>query len=172
MAFFVEVRYNKTWKWCMYQVLWNGPLGLMTLKEEDGHLIELTYGNHLESSFVSQDSSLLESVRKELLEYLDHTRTTFDIPYFLKGTPFQLAVWRELERIPYGKTITYGEIAKRLGKENAARAVGNACHCNPISILVPCHRVISASGNLTGYAGGVAVKERLMKGERNHVHHT
>jgi methylated-DNA-[protein]-cysteine S-methyltransferase len=88
------------------------------------------------------------------------------VPLKLAGTPFQRQVWQELVRIPYGTTITYAELARRVGKPTASRAVGNANGRNPISILVPCHRVIGANGKLTGYAGGVAKKQWLLDWER------
>ena len=92
---------------------------------------------------------------------------TFDIPLCGHGTPFQKQVWKELSKIPYGQTISYGEQAKRLGDKNKARAVGLANGCNPISIIVPCHRVIGCKGHLTGFAGGLESKKYLIDLERN-----
>ena len=89
-------------------------------------------------------------------------RTEFDFPLDFEGTPFQIAVWRELLQIPYGQTRTYGEIAKKLGKPGAARAVGMANHDNRIPIVVPCHRVVGHNGSLTGYAGGLHIKQQLL----------
>jgi methylated-DNA-[protein]-cysteine S-methyltransferase len=106
------------------------------------------------------------TVREQLAEYFAGTRQEFDISIKLDGTPFQRRVWRELTRIPFGATISYAQLARRIGKPSASRAVGHANSRNPISILVPCHRVIGADGKLTGYAGGIANKEWLLTWER------
>ena len=108
-------------------------------------------------------------VREQLLEYFACERQNFDVPLKLSGTPFQQRVWQELVRIPFGTTITYAQLAQRVGKPTASRAVGAANGRNPISIIVPCHRVIGAGGKLTGYAGGVDKKERLLGWERRAV---
>lgn len=98
----------------------------------------------------------------ELAEYFAGRRRAFGVPLAWHGTPFQQAVWAELRAIPYGVTISYGELAQRIGSPGAARAVGRANATNPIPIIVPCHRVVGADGTLTGFAGGLAVKERLL----------
>jgi AraC family transcriptional regulator, regulatory protein of adaptative response / methylated-DNA-[protein]-cysteine methyltransferase len=98
-----------------------------------------------------------------LKEYLEGNRQQFTIPIHAKGTPFQLKVWEELRRIPYGETKSYGELAVNVGNPKGQRAVGMANHCNPIGVIVPCHRVIGKSGSLTGYAGGVDIKQRLLE---------
>lgn len=109
---------------------------------------------------------LLSRAVRELEEYFAGERREFTFPTAAEGTPFQLLVWEALREIPYGETRTYGEIARRIGHPGAARAVGQANNRNPLPIVVPCHRVIGASGTLTGYAGGLAVKERLLELER------
>lgn len=102
----------------------------------------------------------------QLREYFAGERTEFDLPLAPRGTPFQLAVWEELARIPYGKTVSYGDVALALGKSHlASRAVGLANGRNPISIIVPCHRVIGADGSLTGYGGGLPTKRWLLDHE-------
>jgi methylated-DNA-[protein]-cysteine S-methyltransferase len=101
-------------------------------------------------------------VKKQLAEYFRCERTKFDLDLEPEGTPFQLAAWRQLRRIPYGKTISYGEQASRMGNPKASRAVGGANGENPISIIVPCHRVIGADGRLTGFGGGLAKKKKLL----------
>jgi methylated-DNA-[protein]-cysteine S-methyltransferase len=102
----------------------------------------------------------------QLSEYFAGTRTDFDLPLAPRGTPFQLAVWAELMRIPYGSTVSYGAVASALGKSPlASRAVGLANGRNPISIIIPCHRVIGADGSLTGYGWGVDLKEWLLRHE-------
>ena len=102
-----------------------------------------------------------EAVR-QLQEYFAGKRTEFDLPLAPQGTEFQLRVWRKLREIPYGETISYGELAKRVGNPKASRAVGAANGTNPIPIVVPCHRVIGANGKLTGFGGGLPVKEALL----------
>lgn len=106
------------------------------------------------------------AVREQLAEYFAGERRHFDVPLKLAGTPFQQRVWQELLRIPFGATITYGQLAERVGKPTASRAVGHANGRNPVSILVPCHRVIGADGKLTGYAGGIDKKRWLLAWER------
>ncbi|GAA4048830.1 methylated-DNA--[protein]-cysteine S-methyltransferase [Agromyces indicus] len=106
---------------------------------------------------------LIARFAAELDEYLDGRRTAFDLPLAPVGDDFQQAVWRMLRDIPYGQTVTYGELAARLGDRNLARRVGNAVGRNPISIVVPCHRVVGADGSLTGYAGGFERKHRLLE---------
>jgi len=105
-------------------------------------------------------------VRRQLAEYFAGERQQFDVPLKLAGTPFQQRVWRELVRIPFGTTIIYAELARRIGQSTASRAVGHANGRNPVSIIVPCHRVIGANGKLTGYAGGLENKEWLLAWER------
>jgi methylated-DNA-[protein]-cysteine S-methyltransferase len=114
-----------------------------------------------------RDDDAFAAVREQLGEYFAGTRQAFDVPLRLHGTPFQQRVWQELTRIPFGATITYAELAERVGSSNRFRAVGNANGRNPISILVPCHRVIGSGGKLTGYAGGVDRKQRLLEWERS-----
>ena len=104
-------------------------------------------------------------VRQQLAEYFVGKRQQFDVPLKLKGTPFQQRVWQELVKIPFGTTITYGQLAQRVGQPTASRAVGHANGRNRVSILVPCHRVIGASGKLTGYAGGLDKKRWLLAWE-------
>ncbi len=105
----------------------------------------------------------------QISEYLAGARKRFDFPYTLTGTPFQQRVWRALCDIPYGKTCSYKQIAQAIGSPNACRAVGMANHRNPMMIVVPCHRVVGASGNLTGYAGGLAMKSALLALEQRAV---
>ncbi len=101
-------------------------------------------------------------VSEQLVEYFAAQRTSFDVPLVMKGAPFQHRVWRALQDIPYGETISYGELAQRIGQPSAARAVGMANGRNPIGIIVPCHRVIGANGALTGYGGGIERKRLLL----------
>jgi methylated-DNA-[protein]-cysteine S-methyltransferase len=110
----------------------------------------------------------LSATVRQLTEYFDGTRREFDLPLRLQGTTFQTRVWRELTEIPYGQTWSYGQLAQRIDKPSASRAVGLANGRNPISILVPCHRVIGADGSLTGYGGGIERKRWLLVHEGLH----
>jgi methylated-DNA-[protein]-cysteine S-methyltransferase len=110
----------------------------------------------------------LAATREQLSEYFAGSRRTFELPLRLQGTAFQQRVWRELTEIPYGDTWSYGQLAARIGKPSASRAVGLANGRNPISILVPCHRVIGADGSLTGYGGGLERKQWLLAHEGLH----
>lgn len=113
------------------------------------------------------ETPLLQEAEEQLTEYFAGIRREFDLPLSPKGTPFQQAVWAQLLQIPYGQTRTYGQLANAIGSPKAVRAVGNACHHNPIGILIPCHRVIGANGRLSGYAGDPDVKEYLLEMEQN-----
>jgi methylated-DNA-[protein]-cysteine S-methyltransferase len=110
---------------------------------------------------------LLKEAAVQISEYLQGKRQEFALPLAPIGSDFAMKVWKEMLTIPYGKVRTYGEMAEAIGRPGAARAVGQACNRNPISILIPCHRVVGAGGKLTGYAGGLALKERLLELERN-----
>ena len=113
-------------------------------------------------------SPLLEEAARQLQEYFAGCRREFSLPLAPRGTEFQRQVWHALEGIPYGETRTYGEIARAIGKPKACRAVGMANHRNPLSILVPCHRVVGADGSLTGYGGGLEAKQFLLELEKRH----
>lgn len=115
----------------------------------------------------SEQSALLDRTEKQIQEYLDGKRKEFDLPIRLEGTNFQKRVWQELALIPYGKTCSYKDLAKKLNDGNASRAVGTANGKNPMSLIIPCHRVITSSGSLGGYAGGLAAKEILLSLEAN-----
>lgn len=105
---------------------------------------------------------VLRAAKRQLGEYFAGRRRNFDLPLAPKGTPFQLSVWKALLGIPYGKTRSYGDIARKIGKPKAVRAVGAANGANPIPLVVPCHRVIGSDGSLTGYGGGLPRKQRLL----------
>ncbi|MBI5894245.1 MAG: methylated-DNA--[protein]-cysteine S-methyltransferase [Deltaproteobacteria bacterium] len=114
---------------------------------------------------ITDDNSLKQAIL-ELKQYLKGIPTVFNYRLDLKGTPFQKKVWNELRKIPFGKTLSYKDIAKRINKPNAHRAVGNACGKNPIPIIIPCHRVIAADGKLGGYSSGLDIKKKLLKIEK------
>lgn len=116
----------------------------------------------LNAAFVAGSSETLERATRQLDEYFDGQRTTFDIPLLFVGTDFQKLVWNDLLNIPYGQTISYGEMARRIGRPKTVRAVANANGANAISIFAPCHRVIGSDHTLTGYGGGLEAKRKLL----------
>ncbi len=115
------------------------------------------------------DAGAFTEAVRQLRAYFEGGLRRFDLPLAPEGTPFQLRVWRELLNIPYGETISYGELARRIGKPKGSRAVGLANGANPISIVIPCHRVIGSNGKLTGYGGGLKNKEWLLALERGQL---
>ncbi len=133
----------------------------LTVIDHDNAITEVRFG-----SWEQPPSPLTKLAATQLREYAEGRRTTFDLPLAPKGTSFQLAVWNALLQIPYGETRTYGDIAAMIGKPKAARAVGMACNRNPLPILIPCHRVVGKDGKLTGYAGGIDLKQQLLHLER------
>lgn len=147
--------------------LFDTPLGWMGLAEEDGAIIRLYLPNAPTPRIMPHETPLLAEGRRQLMEYLAGARSAFDLPLRLQGTDFQRQVWEALRSIPYGETRSYGQLAAALGRPGACRAVGMANHNNPIPILVPCHRVVGANGSLTGYAGGLDLKQRLLELERS-----
>jgi methylated-DNA-[protein]-cysteine S-methyltransferase len=146
------------------------PLGRIHLVADDEGLRGIYLEDHVRKpSFAAGDGvglPLLEAAREQLGRWFEGERTDFDLPLRPRGTPFQVEVWRALSSIPYGETRTYSEVAQTLGRPGASRAVGAANARNPISIVVPCHRVVGAGGALTGYAGGVDRKRWLLEHER------
>ena len=134
------------------------PIGPLTLQADESAVTAIRFG-----AGGAQDASpLLDAAEAQLREYFAVARRTFDLPLAPRGTAFQQRVWAALRAIPYGETRTYGELAAAIGSPNASRAVGMANHRNPIPIVIPCHRIIGANGALTGYAGGLEVKRKLL----------
>lgn len=125
----------------------------------------------LNAGYTEMTSEIIEETRRQLDEYFRHERQAFDIPLLTAGTEFQESVWNSLMEIPYGQTITYGEMATRLGKPAAVRAVANANGANAISIIIPCHRVIGSNNTLTGYGGGLRAKKFLLELEQTQTNH-
>lgn len=153
---------------------YDSPLGQMRLCCNDAGLTAVTFtGQKYESKHIPQDAifgthPILDQTKFWLSQYFSGSVPDFMPPMFLQGTPFQQRVWALLLEIPYGKTVTYGELAKKLGCKSA-QAVGGAVGKNPISILIPCHRVVGADSKLTGYAGGVEKKDFLLTLEKDHL---
>jgi methylated-DNA-[protein]-cysteine S-methyltransferase len=137
------------------------PVGSLRLEIEDGRVTALRFTD--DAPGAALDHPLAGAVVAQLGEYFAGARRQFDLPLAPRGTDFQRAVWAELARIPFGHTISYGELARRLGKPAAVRAVGRANGQNPIPIVLPCHRVIGADGSLTGYGGGLDRKQALLR---------
>jgi len=131
--------------------------------------IEKDYGEKL-SGFIKRDFRIIRSsspLQTQLKEYFKGIRKKFDLNLVLNGTAYQQKVWKELLKVPYGKTISYGELAKKIGNPKGARSIGMAVHLNPIGIIIPCHRVIRSSGEIGGYASGVDRKKWLLEHEKN-----
>jgi methylated-DNA-[protein]-cysteine S-methyltransferase len=137
------------------------PIGRIVLESDGDVLIGLRLPNAAEHGRRDEESPVLKEAAKQLEEYFAGERTDFDLRMELDGTPFQRAVWAELSRIPYGETISYGELARRVGRPRGPRAVGQANGRNPIAIIVPCHRVLASNG-IGGYGGGLPVKRALL----------
>lgn len=149
----------------------NSMFGTVELVEENNALVRVSLrsGESPELDAIpcrKAPSPLLEEAEQQLNEYFCHLRTEFDLPLAPQGTPFQKEVWAQLEQIPYGETRTYGQIAAALGKPHAAQAVGAACRCNPLWLILPCHRVVGAKGALTGYVYGTDLKQALLEWEQ------
>jgi methylated-DNA-[protein]-cysteine S-methyltransferase len=149
------------------------PVGPLLLAADDTGLrqIEFVNGRHpvQPNPPWPHDQTLLHEPIRQLRAYFAGELEAFDLPLAPHGTPFQLNVWRRLCEIPYGETISYGELARRVGNPNASRAVGLANGSNPIAIVIPCHRVIGSNGKLTGYGGGLPIKEKLLALERRQL---
>lgn len=150
----------------------DSPAGKLLLagKNECLELLTFQNGNHptkLDPSWINDEHPFKETIR-QLQAYFAGTLKKFTLKTAPQGTPFQQQVWRALRTIPYGKTVSYGHIAKAIGNPQASRAVGAANGQNPISIIVPCHRVIGSTGKLVGYGGGLPIKETLLKLEKQH----
>lgn len=121
----------------------------------------------LNTTFIEKDTPIIEETINQIDEYFNLERKKFDIPLLMVGTPFQQSVWEALVKVPYGTTSTYLQLSKDINNEKAVRAVANANGANAISIIIPCHRIIGTNGELTGYAGGLGVKKKLLELEQN-----
>lgn len=145
----------------------DSPVGLLTLVAEDGVLAGLFLPDHRHapSLDIPTEAAGLPAAREQLIAYFAGDLKEFDLPLTAHGTPFQEQVWAGLRTIPYGRTWSYGELAAAIGRPSAVRAVGLANGRNPLSVVVPCHRVVGAGGSLTGYGGGLAAKAWLLDHE-------
>ena len=144
----------------------DSPIGPLTLMARDGRLTHLVMEDQAHAvdppPGSRRDDAVFAEVSTQLDEYFAGERTSFDVPMTLEGTDFQRRVWAQLCAIPYGETISYGELARRVGSPKASRAVGSANGRNPVAVIVPCHRVIAADGSLGGYGGGLDRKVHLL----------
>ena len=145
----------------------NSPVGAITITEHDGAIVHIKIKSTAPKS--SPETPLLNDACRQLDEYFARERRAFDLPLSPVGTPFRLRVWDALRTIPYGCRVSYGDIARMIGSPRACRAVGGANHANPIPIIIPCHRVIGASGALVGFGGGLDVKKYLLDLESDSV---
>ncbi|MGR0480920.1 MAG: methylated-DNA--[protein]-cysteine S-methyltransferase [Candidatus Electronema sp. V4] len=149
----------------------NSPVGQLQIFADDFALRRISFSAETDklpaAVLVSDGHPLLCQAKAQLAEYFAGQRRVFDLPLSPQGTAFQKAVWTQIVLIPYGEIRSYGEIAARLGDANKARAVGGAAGKNPLPIVIPCHRVIGSSGRLTGFSGGLQIKEMLLALEKS-----
>ncbi|HYX51880.1 MAG TPA: methylated-DNA--[protein]-cysteine S-methyltransferase [Candidatus Limnocylindrales bacterium] len=147
------------------------PVGLLTLAASDRALCGLHFHGHIPAPAKGEvwveDRERLRMYEEALMKYFRGELKEFSFPLDLRGTPFQIRCWEALRKIPYGQTCSYADIAREICSPRAFRAVGQANHNNPIAIVVPCHRVVGSGGSLTGYGGGLEIKEQLLRLERN-----
>ncbi len=159
----------------MFYKIYDFEIGKLAICEENQKIVMVNIiktkenADEIIKSSIQKETELIKNAKKQLDEYFAGKRKNFDIPIELNGTDFQIKVWKELLKIPYGETCTYLDIAKRVGNPNASRAVGMANNKNKIMIIVPCHRVIGSNKKLVGYAGGLDIKEKLLKLEKENV---
>lgn len=147
------------------------PLGLLLLTSREDKLTGLYFADQAHAPRIArdwierEDADIFIQTRRQIEEYALGERKSFDLPMGLSGTAFQMRVWREIAAIPFGHTLTYSELAQRVGSPQAVRAVGTATGANPVSWIIPCHRVVGKNGALTGYAGGLSRKKALLEFE-------
>ena len=153
----------------MWTMTIESPLGLLRLVEQAGALAGVYLPVQTAPVATAAKTPLLLETARQLAQYFAHERRAFELPLAPQGSGFQQIVWQALLAIPFGETRSYGELARAIGRPAASRAVGTANSKNPISIIVPCHRVIAATGELTGYAGGMPAKRWLLDHETNAV---
>lgn len=154
----------------MFKFTCQTQIGPLTLAEENGQLTHCCFGTSpkLPQNAEIKETVLLREAHRQLQEYFAGLRRIFDLPLAPEGTTFQLAAWQALLTIPYGQTASYKEMAVKVGNPKACRAIGMANNKNPISIIIPCHRVIGTGGKLVGYAGGLDTKQKLLALEQKH----
>jgi methylated-DNA-[protein]-cysteine S-methyltransferase len=150
----------------MSTIVYNAPFGPLYITANEGYITGLYFESKEEAVNGAASSGVLERCKQELDGYFAGKLKEFTVPVKTQGTPFRLKVWEALCTIPYGQTISYKQLAERINQPSAIRAVGGANHHNPVSILIPCHRVIGAGGKPVGYGGGISIKEWLLNHEQ------
>jgi methylated-DNA-[protein]-cysteine S-methyltransferase len=146
------------------------PIGTLGIAEDSGAICRVFFGGEqIPAGFDTLETPLIRQAATQLTEYFEGRRTDFDLPLVLRGTDFQTSVWKALQTIPAGETRSYKDIAAMVGNPRASRAVGMANHRNPIAIIIPCHRVIGHNGDLTGYGGGLPIKQYLLEMEKAYL---
>jgi methylated-DNA-[protein]-cysteine S-methyltransferase len=157
----------------MFYTTYESPVGQLLLVGDGEHLHQVHFENGKRAAQTlpewKESRRPFEEVLRQLKAYFRGEREEFEISLAMEGTGFQRTVWEELRRIPYGETISYGQLAERIGKPRAVRAVGAANGSNPIPIIVPCHRVIGSNGSLTGFGGGLPTKKKLLELENRQL---
>lgn len=155
----------------MYYRTIESPIGVLTIAAADDGLHSILFERtEIPQEWIESDHHVIGETARQLNAYFSGKLKEFDLPLRPAGTSFQMEVWRELARIPYGETISYGSLASRIGKPKACRAIGAANHANPLPIVIPCHRVIGSGGKMVGYGGGLPVKEALLNLELKFSH--
>lgn len=149
----------------MNAAFYKTPIGWLEIVEEDDSIVKVNFLNNDSISDSKKPTGILKDSFQQLNEYFEGTRTEFNLPLNPKGTDFQKPVWNELQHISFGQTISYMDMAKKLGDPKVIRAAATANGKNPIAIIIPCHRVIGSDGSLTGYAGGLKRKQWLLEHE-------
>ena len=149
------------------------PLGKLLIGESGNAIVYCQWEDSVDERFIAtweedkeRQNALLTLACRQMSEYFAGKRKAFDLPIRLNGTPFQQIVWKGLQQIPYGEILSYAGLARQIGREKAARAVGNANNHNPLMIIIPCHRVVASNGEISGYAGGIVRKAWLLEKEK------
>ncbi|MGB2620931.1 MAG: methylated-DNA--[protein]-cysteine S-methyltransferase [Candidatus Acidiferrum sp.] len=157
----------------MFYFTMKSPVGPLLLVGDERGLRQVHFANGRRPKSPArdwtEDKAPFREAMRQLETYFEGKLREFDLPLALEGTEFQKLVWSNLQKIPYGETVSYGQLARRIGSPEAARAVGLANGSNPIPIIIPCHRVIGSNGNLTGFGGGLPVKKKLLELERGQL---
>jgi len=152
-----------------HQALYKFKNYTFTITADETSLLELHLKEKLDNNTSKEQNSIIKETIKQLDEYFLGERKNFELPIKLNGTNFQQKIWKNLQKIPYGTTVSYKQLAEASGNAKACRAAGMANNKNPIAIIIPCHRVIGSNGQLTGYAGGLKLKEELLELEKHYA---
>lgn len=151
----------------IYSQIWNSPIGKLIISADEHFLTQVSFYDDINCNNIIESNKIIYDTIEQLDKFFLCKLQKFNLPLKLEGTLFQKAVWSQLLNIPYGKTASYSEIASKIDKPKASRAVGNANHFNPIVIIVPCHRIVHKTGGLGGYGGGLERKKFLLDLETN-----